>query len=473
MSPQTPVRKPRKSATVAEDDVEMTATEQAQVQETGDDENTSTSAPASITTIGGSLADRPGVFCAAVGALAVPCGRTVVLVHEGTGSTLRTLRGHTGRVTGAVLPPSNRYQLLTSSTDGTVKTWDLQDGACLATVKLSGRISFLGMGTSQPREGEFDSRVFYAIVDRPTRPLSTTTTSVGAVNCPNGHPVQVLVRCVQKKPTGKKASRVSIEEIWSVPFDPRNNAGELVAGMPVRGLSIQPSILPESKEGHADIIAVVTHRELLVWTCKLAPKVHTTPVVASTLDVLQPKRQKIVSTVRLAAQLSNAAEISVLAIHPTAPCVAIGDLAGRITVHQWGGAVTQVGGLPKQHTSTVLHWHSHSVAGLDFNSDGHYLLSGGQEAVLVVWQLGTGKKSFLPRLGGAVGQIRGDRVGSLCAVALLDNSIRLVDISALEQRWRYFGLQLVNHRIKVREVVCSDKWTILVVLCCSMWEVVS
>jgi WD40 repeat protein len=463
MTAQTPVRKargkPAVPATPTNNDSDMMivdATAIQQEQAPQEPESESTSAAGSVTVVGGSLADRPGVFCGAINAFAVPCGTTVMLVHVATGNTIRTLRGHKGRVTGVVLPPSNRYQLLTSSTDGTVKTWDLQDGACLSTISLGGRISFFGMGTSQPIDGSVD-RVLYAIVDKPTRPSSTTTKSERAGPSPNGHPVQVLVRCVQKAASGKKASRVNVEVLWSAPLGPRNNTGELIGGKPVRGLSVQPSTLPESKEGHADIVAVITHHDILVWTCHMGPQVESIPVVASTLDVSKTKRNSIVSTIHLRAQLSNAAEISALAMHPTNTCLAIGDIAGRIVVHNWGGPVTQPGGLPKQHISTVLHWHSHSVAGLAFNADGHYLMSGGQEAVLVVWQLGTGKKTFLPRLGGAVGQISSDAVGSLCAVALLDNSVRLVDISALEQRWRFFGLQLVNHRIKVS--VCADLGT--------------
>ena len=46
-----------------------------------------------------------------------------------------------------------------------------------------------------------------------------------------------------------------------------------------------------------------------------------------------------------------------------------------------------------------MHWHAHAVNALAFNSDGTYLLSGGDEAVLVVWQLSTGDRRYFPRLG--------------------------------------------------------------------------
>ena len=49
-----------------------------------------------------------------------------------------------------------------------------------------------------------------------------------------------------------------------------------------------------------------------------------------------------------------------------------------------------------------MHWHAHRVRSLAFSADGTTLLSGGDEAVLVMWQLGTRNRSFLPRLGGSI-----------------------------------------------------------------------
>lgn len=40
------------------------------------------------------------------------------------------------------------------------------------------------------------------------------------------------------------------------------------------------------------------------------------------------------------------------------------------------------------------------MTALRFNSDGAYLTSGGEEGVLVVWQVETRQTRFLPRLGG-------------------------------------------------------------------------
>ena len=49
---------------------------------------------------------------------------------------------------------------------------------------------------------------------------------------------------------------------------------------------------------------------------------------------------------------------------------------------------------------STFHWHQQAVGALAFTPDAAYLLSGGAEAVLVLWQLASGTKQFLPRLGG-------------------------------------------------------------------------
>ena len=81
---------------------------------------------------------------------------------------------------------------------------------------------------------------------------------------------------------------------------------------------------------------------------------------------------------------------------------------------------------------STFHWHAQSVGCLQFTRDGAYLLSGGKEAVLVLWQLETGKKSYLPRLGA--------EITHLCcfpedparvAAARADNAVRVVSLAAL------------------------------------------
>lgn len=63
-----------------------------------------------------------------------------------------------------------------------------------------------------------------------------------------------------------------------------------------------------------------------------------------------------------------------------------------------------------------LKWHIGRVCALRFTEDDKYLLSGGEERVLVSWQLDTGNMHFLPRLNGTVEKIDIDLNKSECYV---------------------------------------------------------
>ncbi|ORY76995.1 WD40-repeat-containing domain protein [Protomyces lactucae-debilis] len=71
-----------------------------------------------------------------------------------------------------------------------------------------------------------------------------------------------------------------------------------------------------------------------------------------------------------------------------------------------------------------LHWHAQACTTLQFALDGAYLLSGGHEGVLVLWQLATSGKQFLPRVGTAIRAIG-------YAVKLEENTVKVLSASTL------------------------------------------
>mmetsp|Transcript_11653 Transcript_11653/g.14492 ORF Transcript_11653/g.14492 Transcript_11653/m.14492 type:complete len:91 (+) Transcript_11653:539-811(+) len=50
-------------------------------------------------------------------------------------------------------------------------------------------------------------------------------------------------------------------------------------------------------------------------------------------------------------------------------------------------------------------WHSDDCLAIKFSVDGTFLLTGGYECVLVLWQLQSSRKQFLPGLGAAITNI--------------------------------------------------------------------
>lgn len=74
-----------------------------------------------------------------------------------------------------------------------------------------------------------------------------------------------------------------------------------------------------------------------------------------------------------------------------------------------------------------LHWHAHAVGDLSFSTDGTYLLSGGEEAVLVLWQLPKETKHFRPRLGAPIVGVACSHGDGTFAVSLANNGNNTCD----------------------------------------------
>ncbi|PWY66856.1 WD40 repeat-like protein [Aspergillus heteromorphus CBS 117.55] len=96
----------------------------------------------------------------------------------------------------------------------------------------------------------------------------------------------------------------------------------------------------------------------------------------------------------------------------------------------------------KNVTPRRLHWHRSSVNSVRWSRDGNYIISGGNESVMVLWQLDTGRKQFLPHLSSPIGNIVVSTSGNSYAVKLADNSITVLSARELQPSSTITGLQL-------------------------------
>ncbi|KAI9764862.1 MAG: hypothetical protein M1840_008008 [Geoglossum simile] len=87
------------------------------------------------------------------------------------------------------------------------------------------------------------------------------------------------------------------------------------------------------------------------------------------------------------------------------------------------------------------HWHREAVHSVKWSLDGNYILSGGSETVLVLWQLDTDKQQFLPHLSATVESIVVSPKGSSYAVRLADNSIMTLSTTELKPKANIAGIQ--------------------------------
>ncbi|KAF2262631.1 WD40 repeat-like protein [Lojkania enalia] len=91
---------------------------------------------------------------------------------------------------------------------------------------------------------------------------------------------------------------------------------------------------------------------------------------------------------------------------------------------------------PKQ-----LHWHREAVRSIKWSRDGNYLISGGNETVIVIWQLSTGKQQHLPHLTAAIENIVVSPTGTSYSVSLANNSVVILSTTELNAKTNVIGVQ--------------------------------
>ena len=99
-----------------------------------------------------------------------------------------------------------------------------------------------------------------------------------------------------------------------------------------------------------------------------------------------------------------------------------------------------------------FHWHRNEVLTVKWSIDGNYIISGGHETVMVIWQLDTGHQQFLPHLSSAVQHLTVSRTGAAYAVHLADNSVMILSTSELQPTAYISGLAIRRHRSNEKRV---------------------
>ncbi|CAN9095826.1 unnamed protein product [Alternaria sp. RS040] len=97
-----------------------------------------------------------------------------------------------------------------------------------------------------------------------------------------------------------------------------------------------------------------------------------------------------------------------------------------------------------------LHWHRDAIGSVKWSLDGNYLISGGDETVLTMWQLATGQPQHLPHLSAAIENVVVSPTGSAYALTLANNSVIVLSTTELEARTNIIGIQ--SRRIDVEQL---------------------
>ncbi|KAH8648010.1 WD repeat-containing protein-like protein [Tricladium varicosporioides] len=124
----------------------------------------------------------------------------------------------------------------------------------------------------------------------------------------------------------------------------------------------------------------------------------------------------------------------------------VGDVRGAIFVHNdlLANLIrSQDGSLPPgiSLAPRKLHWHRQAVHTVKWSLDGNYIISGGTETVLVLWQLDTGKQQFLPHMSATIQNVVVSPSGSSYGVQLADNSAMILSTAELTPMTNIAGIQ--------------------------------
>ncbi|KAI7461174.1 WD40 repeat-like protein [Hortaea werneckii] len=122
--------------------------------------------------------------------------------------------------------------------------------------------------------------------------------------------------------------------------------------------------------------------------------------------------------------------------------LAVGNTEGQIYLYPDVIPLFAQKGQASLPSPRVLHWHRSAPSTITFSRDGNYLISGGKETVLVLWQLETGKKQYLPHLTSEIERVVVNGAGDKYAVQMGDNSITVLSTSELKPVANFAGIQM-------------------------------
>ncbi|SPO39963.1 related to NAN1 - U3 snoRNP protein [Pseudozyma flocculosa] len=353
------------------------------------------------TLVEGKMSDLPVVFTRDADYFFLASKASIKIYSRTTGQVVSTLssdaHAHTATITGMLLNPSNPLQLITASLDGQIKVWDFLDGVLLKSLDVGLPI------TSLAAHELFRGMVFVAV-----RKPRHEADSAGDAGSGKG----------SKK---KKAGKGHAGALDAHDDDPSARHNSIIYTVSLTatatkvapttpGAAVKPELLRIGKTREAAALGISPNGKWLVV-------IGNRKVQVARTSNLRGGFTKFVTAAQ-GASAETGDRLTCMAFHPTEDArLVTGDDRGRIRVwycldDRYMADTDASGGpaMERHAPSTVLHWHAHAVSSLAFTPNGAHLLSGGEEGVLVVWQLassgGNGaSKEFVPRLGAPISSI--------------------------------------------------------------------
>ncbi|GAA5906709.1 hypothetical protein JCM6882_003279 [Rhodosporidiobolus microsporus] len=283
-------------------------------------------------------------------------------------------------VTAVLVNPTNPRQLVVGSSDAKVRVWDYLEGRLLRTLEMGTPVVHAVANAALPDQlyvalapAEDADEVEKKALRKAKRKGGYAADDAAEQRGEQSAGVYLVsLRAVKTESTGQSDAAVDP----STPVQPARRV-RLAFPRAVRALALSPN---------GAVLASLTPQA--IHLCR-------------TTELNRGFSQTVPAT--------EGEELTTIAFHPTDNYFATGNSKGQIRLwyNVLGNAAVGEEGAGEvvednAPSTALLHWHAHAVSSLAFTPNGAYLLSGGQEAVLVLWQLHTGHQEYVPRLGAPV-----------------------------------------------------------------------
>ncbi|KAG8674975.1 NET1-associated nuclear protein 1 [Fusarium poae] len=144
--------------------------------------------------------------------------------------------------------------------------------------------------------------------------------------------------------------------------------------------------------------------------------------------------------------------------------IIVGGARGMIYLYHDALARSQALAKPGSERELIqaqnYHWHRKAVHAVKWSRDGNYMISGGSENSLVLWQMDTGKKDLLPHLSGSVENITVSASGSAYVVHLDDNSVLVLSTAEMKPTAYIAGIQSAAINVTTpKDQLVQRTWT--------------
>ncbi|CAL8472222.1 g11764 [Coccomyxa elongata] len=332
----------------------------------------------------GAIASRDGqsILTASAAVVRIYSSATAALVFE--------LKGHTGDVTALALSPHGSRKVYSASIDGTVRLWDIKEGTLLKTFTVGAPIK------------------------------SMVVPSVGM------HAFLSVAHA-----GGQKHGRVLSLNLATGSLEKHVHRTSAA-----RPLTVSPG---------GSYVATFDKHTLLIWSTKEAEKRplalhHTKAFTCVAIDAAEDRiaAGDVSGRINMWNSFGPAVAAAATAASDDRDAADVAAPSGQQPGQKRKSRDVKDAGLAKE----TLHWHSSAVRSLVFSQDGAYLLSGGAEAVLVIWRLDNGARTYLPRMAGALTAINPVPSDAACYILTqADNTIRMVNVAAMRVLCSVHGLR--------------------------------